>query len=74
MNNKKHMPVSPAIIVELITGEVAKKVIYNIEHPTIDDELLMKLKKSGKRLKEQLNITPEDIEKALKEVRQEWED
>lgn len=129
--NEKHIPFSMGVITEPITGEVAKKVIYNIEHPTIDkamlkkckelskniqskdkdwnelyklgeqfnkelglskeeiykslskmsppdsisdEELLEGLKQSGKRLKELLNIAPKDIEKAIKELRQEWED
>lgn len=35
------------------------------------DELI-KLKECGKRLKELLDISEEDIEKAINEIRQEW--
>ena len=37
-----------------------------------DFALLYKLKQSGKRLKELLNITEEDIDRAIKELRRDW--
>lgn len=36
-----------------------------------EDRILERLKETGKRLKERFNITEEDIEKAIKEIRQE---
>jgi biotin operon repressor len=37
-----------------------------------EEQLLNKLKQSGKRLKEALGITEEDINRAIKELRRDW--
>lgn len=46
--------------------------VINYSDNTYDDDLLLyKLKHSGQRLKELLNITDEDIDKAIKQIRME---
>lgn len=57
-----------------ISNAKTDKVIWHIQDINdINDEfILQSLKQSGKRLKELLGITEEDIDRVIRELRREW--
>jgi hypothetical protein len=49
------------------------ETILDYDFNTIyEDPVILQLRESGKRLKKILDIKPEDIQKAIEEVRSEW--